>query len=270
MYTPWESSNEQYYFLTWEIILGLINLYIRFFFKKSRTDESFVTKFSCNPQRSDRFDHWNLWWTVLVQCDQDIARRIQKNSTSIIIEYSGLFFRQFRKFVELRFKNCAISKRTSIICTSNLPSLLWNITSMVHKNPTTLKRRSNFRACIGKTVASTKLETPAFSKAAAAAAATAAAILHRLHPSRGKNWDYNFWRQTCRRHSDDTLIFRYVWFDTMVNPRGTVCTHCFEKKNLGRCHTNWEESYFQYWEEGWERIHVRGLIALPPPQKIQI
>ena len=26
-YTPWESSKEQY-FLTWEIILGLMNLYI--------------------------------------------------------------------------------------------------------------------------------------------------------------------------------------------------------------------------------------------------
>ena len=46
-------------------------------------------------------------------------------------------------------------------------------------------------------------------------------------------------------------------------------THSFDKKILGRCHTNWVESFFQYWEEDWERFLVWGLIALPPLQKIQ-
>ena len=48
-----------------------------------------------------------------------------------------------------------------------------------------------------------------------------------------------------------------------------VYTPSFDKKILERCHTNWRESYFQDREEDWERIHVWGLITLPPPQKIQ-
>ena len=102
-------------------------------------------------------------------------------------------------------QNCARRKRTSIRCASNLPSLLWNITTKVHKIRTTLKRRSNIPACIGKPLPPQSGKMPTSSKAAAAAAATAAAILHRLHSRKryiyskkeihreDRIWDYNSW-----------------------------------------------------------------------------
>ena len=52
-----------------------------------------------------------------------------------------------------------------------------DITRTVHKIRTTLKRRSNLPACIGKPLSPHSGKIPASSKAAAAAAATAAAIL---------------------------------------------------------------------------------------------
>ena len=41
----------------------------------------------------------------------------------------------------VKVQNCARRKRTSITCTSNLPSLPWYVRSKVHKIRTTLKRR---------------------------------------------------------------------------------------------------------------------------------
>ena len=110
-------------------------------------------------------------------------------------------------------QNCARRKRTSIRCASNLPSLPWNITTKVHKIRTTLKRRSNIQACIGKPLPPQSGKVPTSSKAAAAAAAAAAtaaaaaaaAILHRLHSRKryiyskkeihreDRIWDYNSW-----------------------------------------------------------------------------
>ena len=133
-------------------------------------------------------------------------------------------------------QHCARRKRASIFCASNHPTLPWNITSKVRKIRATLKRRSNLLACIGKPLPAQSGKIPASSKAAVAAAATTAAILHRLHPRKKSIWikreihrEDRIWTtisgwQTCRRHSVDTLIFKYVWFDTTENPRER-CTH---------------------------------------------
>ena len=77
---------------------------------------------------------------------------------------------------------CARRKRTTIICTSNLPSLPW--TSRVWF--TRFEQRWNegqiFRCASGNRCLHKSGKILASSKAAASAAATAATILHRLHP----------------------------------------------------------------------------------------
>ena len=148
--------------------------------------------------------------------------------------------------------NCARRRGTSIICNSNLPSLPWNITSMVHKIRITLKRRSIFLACTGKPLPPQRGKIKASSKAAKTAAATAAAILHRcIRESSLFIWKkksiertkfglqfLNDWRA---EDTPLTLIFLNVWFNTMTHMK-KKCSHTHLRRRflggvirIGRC-----------------------------------
>ena len=173
--------------------------------------------------------------------------------------------------------NCARRKRTSIMCASNLPSLPWKITSKVHKIRTTLKRRSNLPACLGKPLPPQSGKIPASSKAAAAAAATAAAILidssenevHFYEEIR-QNLDCSFRmtdvQKTPRWHSHLQVCMVRHHDEHEEEDSGGCHTSSIEKKILGRCHTHWVKSYFQDWGEdykiNWKRIHVWGLVTV--------
>ena len=147
---------------------------------------------------------------VSVDFDQQNCKKKSKlsPSTSTVIEYSGLFPDEFWQFVdgELRFKNWARKKRTSIICTSNLSkhsvvvSRVWCARFEQRWNEGQTFQHASGNRCLHKAV-----KIPASWKAAAAAAATAAAIHHRLHPRKksikikkeiqreDRILDYNFW-----------------------------------------------------------------------------
>ena len=130
------------------------------------------------------------------------------------------------------------SKRTYTICTSNHPSLpiveCHEYDSQDSNNVETKVKSSSMH---GVNVAPHSVKVLTSSKA------TATVILHRLHPRKKSNWK------------------RKKFIEG-------VHTHFFDKKILERCHTNWEVSYFQYWEKDYEIILVRGLIALSPSHKI--
>ena len=109
-----------------------------------------------------------------------------------------------------------------------------------------------------ETVASTKRENPGLLESSSGGSSNSTSNPFRLHPRKKSIFQkksiertqfgttISGWQMWRRRHSIDTL--------TMVNPRGRVCTHSFDKKVLGRCHTNWEESYLQYGEEDWKEF----------------
>ena len=146
---------------------------------------------------------------VSVDFDQQNCKNNSKlsPSTSTIIEYSGLFPDEFWQFVdgELRFKNCARRKRTSIICTSNLPSIPWSSWVWFARFEQRWNEGQTFQHASGNRCLHKAVKIPASWKAAAAAAATAAAIHHRLHPRKksikikkeiqreDRILDYNFW-----------------------------------------------------------------------------
>ena len=86
-----------------------------------------------------------------------------------------------------------------------------------------------------ETVASTKWENPDLLESSSGGSGNSSSNPSSMHP-RVKSIDIQWnssrtefgttisgW-QTCRRHCVDTLILKYVWFDTMVYPRGR-CTN---------------------------------------------
>ena len=105
----------------------------------------------------------------------------------------------------------------------------------------------------------------ASSKAAAAAVATAAAILHRLH-SRKKSFYFKkeiLWDRIgncyfCMTDVQKTLCWYSHLQVRMIRHHGEskrkAYTQSSDKKILVRCHTNCEESHFQYREEDWEKF----------------
>ena len=141
-------------------------------------------------------------------------------------------------------------KRTSIICVANLHSLPWNITSKAHKIRTTLKRRWIFKRASGNRCLHDAGKTRPPRKAAAAAAAAAAILCQYIReqsPTTEKKrilredriWTMIPGWHTWRRHSFEILIFKYVYFDTMID-----VTVKKREQRIGML-------YFQYWE--WEK-----------------
>ena len=130
------------------------------------------------------------------------------------------------------------------MCLSNLPSLPWNITGKVHKIRTTLRRRSNLPACFGKPVPPRCGVTTASSKSSngGSGGSNPLSIHPRIKsiyikkeiPKEDRNWTTIVGCQTCRKHSFETLIFKFVWFDTMMNVKEKRREQC-----IGM-------SYFQY------------------------
>ena len=124
--------------------------------------------------------------------------------------------------------HCAKRKKTSIICVANLHSLPWNITSKAHKIGTTLKRRWIFKRASGNRCLHDACKTRPPRKAAAAAAAAAAILCQYIRGQSPTTEKKRILRedrirttipgwQTCRKHSFETLIFKYVYFDTMID-----------------------------------------------------
>ena len=137
-------------------------------------------------------------------------------------------------------------KRNSIICVANLHSLPWNITSKAHKIRTTLKRRWIFKRASGNRCLHDAGNTRPPRKAAAAAAAILCRYIRerslitekkRILQEDKVRTTIPGW-QTCRKHSFETLIFAYVYFDTMID-----VTEKKREQRVGML-------YFQYWERG--------------------
>ena len=134
-------------------------------------------------------------------------------------------------------------KKTSTICVANLHSLPWNITGKVHKIRTTLKRRSNLPACFGKPLPPRCGKNPASSKSSSGSSGGSSNPMS-IHPRTKSDYtnrkilrEDRIWTtilgcQTCRKHSFETLIFKYVYLDTMISGKRRG-----ESNTLG-CHTS--------------------------------
>ena len=163
-----------------------------------------------------------------------------ENEFKIVFQYKyhhwmfrNVFFLNFDKYRGLwvTVHHCAKRKKTSIICVANLHSLPWNTTSKAHKIRTTLKRRWIFKRASGNRCLHDAGKTRPPRKAAAAAAAAAAIPCQYLREQSQiteKEWILREdkmrttilgW-QTCRKHSFEILIFKYVYSDTTVDVTG--------------------------------------------------
>ena len=118
------------------------------------------------------------WLTTTKSCKKELKNHLPVQVPSLSASESCKWMLTSRGWW-VTVHNCARRKRTSIICASNLPRLRVNITSRVHKVRTTLKRRSNLLACIGRPLLPQRGKIQASSKAAAVAAATAAAFFYQ-------------------------------------------------------------------------------------------
>ena len=149
--------------------------------------------------------------------------------------------------------------------------------SKAHEIRTTLKRRWIFKRASGNRCLHDASETRPPRKAEAAAAAAAIPCQYIREESQSTEKERilreNKIRttipglQTCRKHSLKILIFKYVYFDTMVD-----FTMKKREQRFGML-------YFQYWERvsvqdsiiNWkENSSVRMFVSLPEPQKLQI
>ena len=264
LYTPWESSKEQNHFLTWEIILGLMNLYMskEFLLLRILARRKIRNREAHEPWQKHHFIAEELMRNVPSWNTPDYFRMIFHSSW--MVNYGSKLRKKEKNFDNICFESSkpTVEDHEYVSQDSNNR---WN-------EGQTFWHASGNR-CLHKSG-----KIPASSKAAAAAAATAAAILHRLH-SRKKSFyikkeilwdrigDCYFWMTDVQK----TLCWYSHLQVRMIRHHGEskrkMYTQSFDKKILVRCHTNWEESHFQYWEEDWERIYVWRLIALLPPQK---
>ena len=153
---------------------------------------------------------------------------------------------------ELRIDHCAKRKTTSIICVASLHSLPWNTTSKAHKIRTTLKRRSNFKRASGNRCLHDAGKIPASSKSSSGSRGgssnpmsidprTKSNYRRGKNPSRTQNLDYDSWMTDVQKHSFEILIFKYVYFDTMID-----VTVKKREQRIGML-------YFQYYER--ESVH---------------
>ena len=137
-----------------------------------------------------------------------------------ILTYRGLW---------ITVHHCAKRKKTSIICVANPTAYAWNIMSKAHMIQTTLKRRWIFKRASENRCLHDAGKTPASSKAAAAAAAAAAIPCQYIREQSQITEKERILRedkiritaipglQTCRKHSFETLIFKYVYIDTIID-----------------------------------------------------
>ena len=98
--------------------------------------------------------------------------------------------------------NCARRKRTSIVRASNLPSLLWSITSKVQNIRTTLKHRSNVYVCIGEPLPPQKLWTEH--------PHTSHFLVFSLHSWQCRTW--HWLKECCARHSIPSMPHAHCVF----------------------------------------------------------
>ena len=125
--------------------------------------------------------------------------------------------------------HCAKRKKTSMICVSNLHSLPWNITGKAHTIRTTLKRRWIFKRASGNRCLHDAGKNPASSKSSSGSSGGSSNLVS-IHPRTKSNYrkrKESFEKtkirttipgwQTCRKHPFETLVFKYVYFDTMID-----------------------------------------------------
>ena len=114
------------------------------------------------------------------------------------------------------------------MCVSNLPSLPWNITGKVRKIRRTLKRRSKLSSVLRETVASTMRENPGLlekqqQRQRQQQQSYVNKSENKVHYMKkeilreDRIWTTIPGYQKCKGHSFETLTFKYVWFDTMMN-----------------------------------------------------
>ena len=168
-----------------------------------------------------------LNWTIINEADDGchqckVTRRNSNSSssTSTIIEYFGtLFFILTSREFWITVHHCAKKKKTSIICVANLHSLPWNITSKVHKIQTTLNRRRIFNRasenrCLHDAGKSRQQQSHVNTSE------DEVQLQRRKAPSKGQNLDYDSWMTYVEKILFETIIVKYVYFDTMMD--GTV------------------------------------------------
>ena len=124
--------------------------------------------------------------------------------------------------------HCANKKKTSIICVANHHSLPWNITSMAYKIRTTLKRRWIFERasgnrCLldaGKTRPPRKQQRRQRQQQQQSCVNTPedkVQLQKRKASSKGQNLDTDSWMTYVKKILLETLIFKNVYFDTMID-----------------------------------------------------
>ena len=155
-----------------------------------------------------------------------------ENEFKIILQYHIEYFRMshmnFDKSWIMNYgstvHHCAKRKTISIICVATLHSLPWNITSKAHKIRTTLKRRWIFNVH-RETVAFTMWVSPGLlemqqrrqQQSCFNTSEDKVQLQKRKASSRGQHLDYDSWMTYVEKILFETLIFKYVYFDTMTN-----------------------------------------------------
>ena len=134
-------------------------------------------------------------------------------------------------------------KRTSIICASNHPSLPWNITSRVHKIGTTLKRRSNLHACIGKPLLPQKRCNPSFFESSSGGSVSNSSNPLSMHPRMKSIYVRKSFERTefGLQFLDDRRAENTPWILSSSRMYGSTPWRTWEKKRaqrIGRCHTS--------------------------------
>ena len=214
-------------------------------------------------------NHLTKWLTVVI--NEKVREWIQNHPP---VQVPSLNISECQKWILISrglwitVLYCAKRKKTSIICVANLHSLLWNITSKAHKIRTTLKRRWIFKRASGNRCHHDAGKTPPPRQAATAAAAAAAIPCQYIRgqspttekkkdSSRGQNLDYDSWmtyveKTLFKRHRDESGKRR--------------------SGKISRYHTSSivNGAVYKIPIVTGKRIHVKGLVALPLPQKLQI
>ena len=213
-------------------------------------------------------DGWHQW---------KVARMNSKpsSSTSTITEYFGTFFMNFDNSWMVSYGSKLRKKEENFdnrCFESSKPTVEYHESGSQDSNNVETKVRPS--SMHRETVAFTMRVKPRRPRwTAAAAAAILCQNIRGQNPttekknlSRGQNLDYDSWMTDVEKIFFETLIFKYVYFGTMIDV--TV------KKREQRIGTLLPilrtGGFIKFQNFIGRRIHVWGLVALPLPQKLQI
>ena len=135
--------------------------------------------------------------------------------------------------------NCARRKRTSIMCASNFPSLLWNITGKVLRDSNNVETKIKLSGVLRETDASTKRENPGLLESSSSHPLS----MHTRMKSIRSFERIEFWVQFLDDRRAENSSSSMSGSKTLMNVKEKRRTS-FEK-NIPKIH--WEEFTYEDW-----------------------